>query len=116
MAGSSSVSAPGRRPSSRCFSRGAPPGIRTSSARRATIETAAALNLALGVAALVYGRGRSAPRVAIDPATARGAAAGVGEASSSDERPLGVRLTVVALGISGAVSMLYEVTWTRALA
>src|SRR3989442_1325349 len=30
--------------------------------------------------------------------------------------PLGVRLTVVALGISGAVSMLYEVTWTRALA
>src|SRR6266478_4156285 len=83
---------------------------------RATIETAAALNLAVGAAALIYGRVRLARREAIDPATGRGVAADVREASPSYERPLGVRLTVIALGISGAVSMLYEVTWTRALA
>src|SRR5437870_3054513 len=83
---------------------------------RATIETAASLNLAVGAAALFYGRGRSAPRVEIDPAAANSVTADVRHASPSDERPLGVTLTVVALAVSGAVSMLYEVTWTRALA
>src|SRR5437870_4349247 len=83
---------------------------------RATIATAASLNLAVGAAALSYGRGRSAPRVEIDPAAANSVTADVRHASPSDERPLGVTLTVVALAVSGAVSMLYEVTWTRALA
>ena len=83
---------------------------------RATIEAAAALNLALGFAALVYGRARSARPAGIDLAPASESDADVREAPSRDVKPLGVRLTVVALGISGAVSMLYEVTWTRALA
>ena len=83
---------------------------------RATIETAAALNLAVGAAALIYGRSWSVPRVEIDPATARGMAGDVRDASPTHQRELGVPLTVVALGVSGAVSMLYEVTWTRALA
>src|SRR5207245_9472998 len=67
---------------------------------RATIETAAALNLAVGAAALIYGRVRLARREAIDPATGRGVAADVREASPSYERPLGVPLTVIALGVS----------------
>src|SRR5439155_1416119 len=83
---------------------------------RATIEAAAALNLALGFAALVYGRARSARPAGIDLAPASESDADVREAPSRDVKALGVRLTVVALGISGAVSMLYEVTWTRALA
>src|SRR6266446_784156 len=83
---------------------------------RATIETAAALNLAVGAVALIYSRGWSARRVEIDPATARGVAADVRDASPAHPRQLGVPLTVVAHGVSGAVSMLYEVTWTRALA
>src|SRR2546430_6198606 len=64
---------------------------------RATIEPAAALNLAVGAAALIYGRVRLARREAIDPATGRGVAADVREASPSYERPLGVPLTVIAL-------------------
>src|SRR2546426_9137821 len=83
---------------------------------RATIEAAAALNLALGFAALVYGRAHSARSAGIDLAPASESDADAREAPSRDVKPLGVRLTVVALGISGAVSMLYEVTWTRALA
>jgi len=83
---------------------------------RATIEAAAALNVALGVAALVYGRSRPAPRLEVEPGAARGTDAAAREVSGSDARALGVRLTVVALGVSGAVSMLYEVAWTRALA
>src|SRR2546425_214400 len=83
---------------------------------RATIEAAAALNLALGFAALVYGRAHSARPAGIDLAPASESDADGREAPSRDVKPLGVRVAVVALGISGAVSMLYEVTWTRALA
>jgi spermidine synthase len=83
---------------------------------RATIEIAAALNLVLGVTAILYGRSRSAPSEQSDSATARGSDAGAEAPSLADVWPLGVRLTVIALGVSGAVSMLYEVTWTRALA
>ncbi len=79
---------------------------------RTTIEIAAAVNLALGVAALGYGRHRSAASEAIDPPAAREAEA----RAPAHAWPLGVRLTVIGLGVSGAVSMLYEVTWTRALA
>src|SRR5439155_1481960 len=61
-------------------------------------------------------RARSARPAGIDLAPASESDADVREAPSRDVKPLGVRLTVVALGISGAVSMLYEVTWTRALA
>src|SRR5438874_1374353 len=63
---------------------------------RATIETAAALNVALGVAALIYGRSRSAPPVEMGPPPG----ADAGEAPAADALPLGVRLTVVALGVS----------------
>lgn len=82
---------------------------------RATLELAAAVNLALGLAALLYGRRRPVPRVEPE-AAAGGADATAREVAGADARSLGVRLTVVALGVSGAVSMLYEVTWTRALA
>ena len=83
---------------------------------RATIEAAAALNVALGVAALIYGRSRSTPPVEMGPTPARERGVDAGEAPAADALPLGARLTVVALGVSGAVSMLYEVAWTRALA
>lgn len=81
---------------------------------QATIRTTAALNLALGLAALAYARRRPAPTAEVDPAAARAAVAR--DASPPDVGTLGVRLTVLALGVSGAVAMLYEITWTRALA
>ncbi|MCZ6778578.1 MAG: fused MFS/spermidine synthase [Acidobacteria bacterium] len=89
---------------------------------RATIAIAAVVNLGLGALVLAYSRSRWAwdsgmgqhagerPSVESPDST-------VGPNTVSPLRGrLGVWLTVGALGISGAVSMLYEVAWTRALA
>src|SRR5881396_1825190 len=59
---------------------------------RATIEAAAALNLALGLAALVYGRARSARPAGIDLAPACEPDADGREAPSREVKTLGVRL------------------------
>lgn len=77
---------------------------------RATLLLAAVANLVVGALALVLARKRqSASAVEPEPAVAFGA--GV-----RDRVSLGGRLTVVALAVSGGVSMIYEVAWTRALA
>ena len=74
---------------------------------RLTMAIAATANLAVGILAMIYGwprRTHSAiggDRLEAAPAT--------------DPLPL-ARLTVAALGVSGAVSMVYEVAWARALA
>jgi spermidine synthase len=85
---------------------------------RGAIAVAGVLNIAVGLAALAYGRsvrragaGETAPGPAESPSPKTLEAAPVGE-----PRDLGAWLTVAALGVSGAVSMVYEVAWTRALA
>jgi spermidine synthase len=95
---------------------------------RLTVAVAAAANLAVGVLAIAYARLRPeentaiasppAERASVPVATGGAVAAPGGTASSEPEpaTPLGARLTVAALAISGAVSMMYEVAWTRALA
>jgi spermidine synthase len=107
---------------------------------RATVAVAVVGNLAVGVLAVAYSRrltrteaappapvaepaGPGAP--ASDPAMPGPAALepavadlGQPEPAPADAvaRSMAVRLTVVALGVSGAVSMIYEVAWSRALA
>lgn len=90
-----------------------------------TIAIAAVVNVAVGTLALVYSRRRQAGERAAaqePPPPRRGSAS---RARASDQAPapapapaishLSIWLTVTALGVSGAVSMIYEVTWTRAL-
>jgi spermidine synthase len=82
---------------------------------RATSLLAASGNIAAGVIALAYSRGSArGARTPSVPSVARftGNAAG---GQGLDPSP-GAALTTAALAISGAVSMLYEVGWTRALA
>ncbi|HKZ06290.1 MAG TPA: fused MFS/spermidine synthase [Methylomirabilota bacterium] len=85
---------------------------------RLTVAVGVAGNLAIGIVALVYGasaRGTTAERVP-DPVLGLP----VVDPEAVDDEPLApgwaIRATIVALGISGAVSMLYEVAWSRALA
>ena len=99
---------------------------------RATSLLAASGNIVAGIIALAYSR-RAARRAEAPPVAGRGAAAG--EPSNSREQPPGTApdagaaggagwlegspgagLITAALALSGAVSMLYEVGWTRALA
>ena len=87
-----------------------------------TIAIAVVGNLLVGVLALAYSRrfvpaemaaGAAGPN-SHRPAWHRAeepAESAVGAGAS----PLGARLTVIALGVSGAVSMVYEVCWTRAI-
>jgi spermidine synthase len=86
---------------------------------RATIAIAVAGNLVVGALAIVWSRRR---RLA-EPAAAEAPAAGgkavravAGSALAFLAMPSAARWTVLALGISGAVSFAYEVAWTRALA
>jgi spermidine synthase len=65
----------------------------------------AAANLAVGALAIAYARGRHASAPAV-PAAAEAPPALTAEG----------RATVLALGLSGALAMVYEVAWTRALA
>jgi len=84
---------------------------------RATIAIAAITNVAVGLLAIAYSRAlrvagpHAIPQLPPQP-TSRTTSSVAPLATSA----LGARLTVAALGISGAVSMLYEVAWTRALA
>ena len=72
---------------------------------RWSLAVAAAANLAVGALAIAYARRR--PALASPPAPAAD--------TSTALTPEG-RATVLALGLSGAIAMVYEVGWTRALA
>ena len=75
---------------------------------RATTTVAAIANVVVGVMAIAYGRGR--------PTQSSGARQALeARAASSSAPTITAWLTVAALGVSGAVSMIYEVAWTRAL-
>ena len=74
---------------------------------RATLTVAAAANVAVGVVAILYSR-RSRPSAAETRARPDSRGEQAGESHSG-------AWPVVALGISGAASMTYEVAWTRAL-
>jgi spermidine synthase len=80
---------------------------------RTTIAIAAAANVLVGLLALGWSRVQQAPPRAADRIS-------VAPTSASPSREVvsrwGAWLTVIALGVSGAVSMIYEVAWTRALA
>ncbi|MBI2081748.1 MAG: fused MFS/spermidine synthase, partial [candidate division NC10 bacterium] len=82
---------------------------------RATIAVAVGANLAVGAVALFLSRSRpfAPPEPGSPPAAPQAARA----AGAPLPGPLGLAaaLTVAALGLSGAASMIYEVAWTRAL-
>jgi spermidine synthase len=79
---------------------------------RATLAVAVVANLAVGAAALTYSwRLRRAARDGPRPA----ARAPARPRAAPEPLDSAARLTLVALGVSGAVSMIYEVAWTRAL-
>src|SRR5262249_59833660 len=81
---------------------------------------------AVGVVALAYGRRWSAAavesraarrRAGVSGASAAAAGTGAGATEAEVSAPdRGAWLTLWALGLSGTVSMVYEVAWTRALA
>ena len=83
---------------------------------RTVLGAAAASNVAIGLVAIGYGWSRRAAR------ERRAPTAGDARRHASDVEPRGAsgmldtRLIAAALAISGAVSMVYEVAWTRALA
>lgn len=85
---------------------------------RLTIAVGVAANLAVGIVALLYAaRPRETPAAPLgDP----DASPSDFEAEAIEYEPpaprWAVRATIAALGVSGAVSMLYEVAWSRALA
>ena len=82
---------------------------------RSTVAIAAATNLGVGALALAVSR-RYALGSIVEPETGQGGREGAYTAPAPDvARPV-LLITVGALGLSGAVSMIYEVAWTRALA
>jgi spermidine synthase len=81
---------------------------------RATTTAAAIGNVVVGVLAVVYSRRALAqPRETLEDRPVFQAAPSIPIPTASG---IGPWLTVAALGVSGAVSMAYEVAWTRALA
>ncbi len=79
-----------------------------------TIAIAVMGNLLVGVLALAYSR-RLVPAEAPPATGMKSGAAPPKLTVEAGASPLGARLTVIALGVSGAVSMIYEVCWTRAI-
>ena len=83
---------------------------------RATIAIAAITNVAVGLLAIAYSRTRrlsgADPIPQLPPQPTSPTTLSVAPLAMPDR---GARLTVAAFGISGAVSMIYEVAWTRAL-
>jgi spermidine synthase len=80
---------------------------------RATLMVAAVANVAIGVAALLYRlrshSGQEMPEPRPEPRSRREVRAGAPAGGPATVWP------VVALALSGAASMIYEVAWTRAL-
>src|SRR3989454_10888319 len=86
-------------------------GLLPALGNRMTLASAVAANLALGLVVLRYSFLRGAEtRTDQAPITRRH------PKPSTRRLPAGAGLTVIALGVSGAVTMTYEVAWTRALA
>ena len=86
-------------------------GLLPALGNRMTLASAVAANLALGLVVLRYSFLRGAEtRTDQAPITRRH------PKPSTRRLPVGAGLTVIALGVSGAVTMTYEVAWTRALA
>src|SRR5262249_2063665 len=91
---------------------------------RWTMAIAAIANIAVGILAIAWSRRRAALvsqgaglGEAAPPEPKRARRQAPGPAISGEQGwGLGDTLTVVGLGISGAVSIVYEVAWTRALA
>lgn len=84
---------------------------------RATIAIAAVANVAVGVLAITYSRSwRASEAEAVQPEQGRAAPVAPATSLNRGSSDLGAWLTVAALGVSGAVSMIYEIAWTRALA
>ncbi|WP_242352486.1 MULTISPECIES: fused MFS/spermidine synthase [Anaeromyxobacter] len=83
---------------------------------RATVWIGVALNLGVGIAALLLERtGRGRPPVpAPSEAPSRSEAPPVAGDEPAPSR-VAARVALAAIGISGAASMAYEVAWTRAL-
>jgi spermidine synthase len=82
---------------------------------RTTLALTAAVNVAVGALAVWYGGAptwsENTPGVVPKPERATTTAE-----TAPEGWDWGARLTLAAIGISGAVSMVYEVAWTRALA
>src|SRR5256712_12591095 len=86
-------------------------GLLPALGNRMTLASAVAANLALGLIVLGYSFLHGAEtRTDQAPITRRH------PKPSTRRLPAGAGLTVIALGASGAVTMIYEVAWTRALA
>jgi len=88
---------------------------------RLTVAVAATANVAVGALAIAYARSSRARGLDSPAAAPPGEAlleheAAAVSAPATPGQLLGARLTVAALAVSGAVSMVYEVAWTRALA
>jgi spermidine synthase len=86
-----------------------------------TIAIAALANVGVGLLAIAWSRRRRpAEAPPAEAAAARAAKPGkdraAGPAPEGATWGLGERLTVIGLGVSGAVSIVYEVGWTRSLA
>jgi spermidine synthase len=88
-------------------------GLLPALGNRGTIWIAAAANVAVGVIAIAYSRrpGPAGSRPAPEPHPARPSPVITPTATGG----LAPWLVAAALGVSGAVSMIYEVSWTRAL-
>jgi len=83
---------------------------------RISIAVAAMANLAVGCAALAYARGRRGATVVRAPGSGVPPKQADPPPLAGDTPRAAAWGTVAALGLSGAVSMIYEVAWTRALA
>src|SRR5687768_2147524 len=90
---------------------------------RSTTNLAAAINLLVGIAALVAARGLTAPPAAAasTPHAARAATSdhthhAVPAEGGAAVSPLALRLVFWAFGLSGFLSLAYEVVWSRLLA
>ena len=82
---------------------------------RAVLWTAAASNVAIGLAAIAYGSRYQSVRERRAAATVERRRTPASERTAASGR-LDAHLIAAALAISGGVSMVYEVAWTRALA
>src|SRR3989454_4317424 len=89
-------------------------GLLPTVGNRRTLWIAAAANVAVGLVAIACSRSLQAPEPGAAGRPARSPASPA--AVPSEARDPGSWLIAAALGISGAVSMIYEVAWTRALA
>jgi spermidine synthase len=83
---------------------------------RATLVVAVVANLAVGITAIAFSRTRGDSQAEAHRKTGSVAAVSASAPGIPAARDIGAWFTLGALGVSGAISMVYEVAWTRALA